>query len=96
MVGKKDLVGRWWNGRYGRIARRDIWLYTDDDRWLVEAREGDSDSPVQTWPFACEPDARALVTKLIETSGGAPQWRDLTGLYRRGDGRPTVNDDCDG
>jgi hypothetical protein len=30
------IVCRPWNGQYGRLVRRDIWLYTDDQVWRVE------------------------------------------------------------
>lgn len=30
----------WWNGIWGRLARRDVYLYADGVRWWVEAREG--------------------------------------------------------
>lgn len=76
-----ELLGRWWNGRYGRIARRDLWLLADESRYMVQARIGDSDAPVEKWQFACEPDARAKVDELIRTGGDG--WRELTDLYRR-------------
>lgn len=79
-----ELLGKWWNGRYGRIARRDLWLYADNGRFVVQARVGDGEARVQEWPFACEPDARAQVDELIRTGGDG--WRELTALYRR-DGR---------
>jgi hypothetical protein len=37
-----DLVGRWWNGRWGRLARRDVWLRRRTV-WEVEARQGEND-----------------------------------------------------
>jgi hypothetical protein len=39
-VGVMDLVGRWWNGQYGRLARRDTWLTSDGRTWHVRARQG--------------------------------------------------------
>ena len=38
-----DSPRHWWNGRWGRIARRDIYLRADGDRYVVEAREGGAD-----------------------------------------------------
>ena len=76
-----DLVGRWWNSRWGRLARMDIWLYRDGTQFLVRARKGDSEGPVQTWTYACEPDARVMVQQLIDTGGEG--WKEITELYRR-------------
>jgi len=30
----------YWNGKWGRLARRDILVFEDGGAWLVEAREG--------------------------------------------------------
>lgn len=70
-----DVVGRWWNGRFGRIARRDVWLERDV-RWRVRARQGDGDSPVWVRECANEAAARQLVDELL--ARGADEWRDLT------------------
>jgi hypothetical protein len=46
-----ELVERWWNGRFGRLARRDLWLYRSTT-WRVESREGDADSRRgNTWTY---------------------------------------------
>jgi hypothetical protein len=72
-----DLVERWWNGRFGRLARRDVWLY-QSTTWRVESREGDGDSGRgNTWTFDDEEQARAMVRRLLETGGDG--WRDLAG-----------------
>jgi hypothetical protein len=79
-------VGRWWNGVWGRMARRDIWLYKDSGRWLVRAREGTADSGRDvTWPpFQNEWSARAWVDRLMtESPGGRDGWKDLTKLVRK-------------
>lgn len=34
------MVEHWWNERWGRLARRDVWLRTDGTRWRVEAQQG--------------------------------------------------------
>lgn len=83
-----DLVGRWWNGTWGRLTRRDIWLYRDGPAWLVQLRTGDSDSPVREHRFATEAQARAFVQHGIDTGGSG--WKDLTRLYQRDrdDNRP--------
>lgn len=59
-------VGKWWNGTWGRLARRDIWLKCDGDLWVVEARKGDGDSKVWRRQFpGDEAGARALVAELL-------------------------------
>ena len=81
-----ELVGRWWNGVWGRMARRGIWLYKDGGRWLVRAREGTADSGrALTWPpFADEWRARAWVDWLmVESPGGRDGWKDVTKLVRK-------------
>ena len=75
-----DLVGRWWNGRWGRRTRRDVWL-TREVRWHVRAREGTADSGRELkWDFADEAAARHMVERLIR-SDPAVRWRDITDLY---------------
>jgi hypothetical protein len=49
-LGDVQLVQRWWNGRFGRLARRDIWL-EQDTTWQVRSRKGDGASPATTWRF---------------------------------------------
>jgi hypothetical protein len=59
-----ELVGRWWNGVWGRLARRDFWL-SRETRWQVVAREGDSETGrVMRWEFATEDEARETVRRL--------------------------------
>ena len=70
-----ELVKRWWNGRYGRIARRDIWLERDTT-WHVRARQGDGDSPSKTWTFPDQAQADALVQQLLDTA--PDDWKDIT------------------
>jgi hypothetical protein len=70
------VEGRWWNGTYGRIARRDIWLYTNGYVWRVDARQGDGDAKVWSKTFTGEKDARELVTQMMARSGN--EWRDIT------------------
>src|SRR5690606_40748346 len=70
-----ELVERWWNGRFGRMSRRDVWLYKQTT-WRVQCRIGDADNgKASTWDLADEKEARALVRRLLETGGDG--WRDL-------------------
>jgi hypothetical protein len=64
-----EVVGRWWNGIWGRLARRDIWLIRQT-RWLVRARQGDAESgQVLLWPYEEETGARAMIDRLIHADG---------------------------
>jgi len=82
MVGSVgDAVRLWWNGRWGRIAQRRVRLYHEPEAgekpWRVEAQAGDSESPTQSWRFACEPDALDWVDQLLDSDGG-DGWRPIT------------------
>jgi hypothetical protein len=74
------VVGRWWNGLWGRLARRDIWLASDGRSWLVRFREGGDDGREGEFAFADEAEARRLVQRLMETAPG--DWKDLTAVLR--------------
>lgn len=77
-------VERWWNGAWGRLARRDVWLRTDGERWEVEALAGGVEGHSHTWEFFCEPDARAHLRRLLDDGRGG--WRRLTtGAWARRD-----------
>jgi hypothetical protein len=71
-----EVVGRWWNGIWGRLARRDIWLIRQT-RWLVRARQGDSESGrVLWWRYDSQQQAQAMVDRLIHADG-PDSWREL-------------------
>ena len=72
-----ELLGHWWNRRWGRLARRDIWLKSDI-AWRVEARQGDGDSKIWSHEYATEADARAAINEMIDRTGGPGEWRVLT------------------
>jgi hypothetical protein len=69
------LVQRWWNGRFGRLARRDIWL-EHDEVWHVRARQGDGESRIKSWTYPTRQDADAMLHRLRETGGDG--WTDIT------------------
>jgi hypothetical protein len=73
-----ELVHRWWNGKWGRLARRDVWL-EQDTTWHVRARQGDADNPGKTkaWTFASRGDADQLVGRLLAAEP-TDDWRDIT------------------
>lgn len=76
-----EVRGRWWNGAWGRMARRDIWLMSDDDRWRVRGRVGGDEGREVNYQFDEEASARAMVERMMKTSVG--RWRDLTDALRR-------------
>jgi hypothetical protein len=73
------LVERWWNGSWGRLTRRDVWLRRTDVGWVVVARRG-SEGPEHTSPPLEEARAREMLTTLTEVrpddQAGA-RWRQL-------------------
>ncbi|SIM58233.1 hypothetical protein [Micromonospora cremea] len=74
----EDVAGRWWNGIWGRLGRRDVWL-TREVRWKVVARAGDSENGrVLRWEFDTEADALAMVKRLLAVDVGG-QWRKQAG-----------------
>jgi hypothetical protein len=81
MVRFMDLVGRWWNGQYGRLARRDIWLTSDGRTWHVRARQGDNDGREIHYDFDREYEAAAMVDRLRKAVPG--RWKDITKLVRK-------------
>jgi hypothetical protein len=83
-----ELRGRWWNGRYGRLARRDIWLYTDGTTWRVEARNGDGDSAKWHHDYVDGTEARAVVAAMIDRTGGPTEWRDLCSAALQAENQP--------
>ncbi|MEU1812354.1 hypothetical protein [Micromonospora aurantiaca (nom. illeg.)] len=70
----KELVTRWWNGVWGRLTRRDVWL-AREVWWHVIARAGDSETGrVLRWEFDTEDAARQMVRRLVQADGG--RWRE--------------------
>lgn len=71
----RDQPRHWWNGRWGRAARRDVYLRSEGDRYVVEAREGGSDGITRTWQPPTEEHALLLIDELLDDQSG---WRELT------------------
>jgi hypothetical protein len=83
-----EVINRWWNKRWGRLARRDIWLKRDTT-WRVEARQGDGHSHVWTHDYPSEADARAAIAAMIERTGGDSEWTQFTPSPPRSNGPAT-------
>ncbi|GAB3330798.1 hypothetical protein RMN56_12780 [Micromonospora halotolerans] len=76
-----EVWGRWWNGSWGRMARRDIWLLSDGRLWRVRGRLGGDDGQEVSYDFPDERAARSMVDRMKKTSAGT--WRDLTEAIRQ-------------
>ncbi len=73
--------GRYWNGAWGRLARRDIWLLSDGRLWRVRGRLGGDGGQEVCHEFADEGSAREMVDRIMKASAG--RWRDLTEAVRQ-------------
>lgn len=69
----RRLVEHWWNGLWGRMNRRDIWLYRHDDipdgsagAWTLRVHNGWHWD--REWPYADEGLARANLRVLLDTN----------------------------
>jgi hypothetical protein len=65
----------WWNGKWGRLGRRDIFLRADGDQWHVEHREGGAEGVSRFSEFDSEDEAYEAIRGLL---AGPDQWRELT------------------
>ncbi len=71
----------WWNGKFGRIARRDVFVWTDGHhRWEVEARRGGANGPSRRQAVHGEREALELAQRWRDMGGD--NWRDVSRLYR--------------
>jgi hypothetical protein len=64
----------WWNGTWGRLARRDVYLFEDAGHWWVESREGGADGRSRRYEFTDEESATDCVSGLLAQPGN---WREL-------------------
>jgi hypothetical protein len=67
------------------MARRDIWLMYDGQRWQVRGHLRGDGGPEVAYQFDDETSARAMVNRMMKTSAGT--WRDLTEAVRPIEGR---------
>jgi len=78
----EELRGRWWNKSYGRMARKDLWLWQGGSTWTVGARHGDSDSELWRRPFDREDEDRGLIDSIVKRNGGRKVCLDMTSLVQ--------------
>ena len=74
------LLSHHWNGRWGRLNRRDVHLYRTDSGYRVTAREGVDTVRERAWEPPDENAARQLVASLTEVEPDHPLnqgWREI-------------------
>ncbi len=65
----------WWNGKWGRIARKDVFLRVNGDIWHVEARAGGAEGVSQFFEYDSEDAALETVRAMLTGPG---TWRELS------------------
>lgn len=65
----------WWNGKWGRIARKDVFLRVNGDTWHVEARAGGAEGASRFFEFGGEDEALDAVRTMLTGPG---TWRELS------------------
>lgn len=66
----------WWNSKWGRLARRDVYLRADADQWFVEQRAGGAEGVSRFYEYDSEDEAYEAVRALLS---GPEEWRPLDG-----------------
>jgi len=64
----------YWNGRWGRLARVDVLLFEDGERWVVEHRIGGVEGRSTMIEFEGSDAALDRVRDLLADSDG---WREI-------------------
>jgi len=64
----------WWNGTWGRLVRRDLYLYEDGGAWLVEARLGGADGRSRWFNY---PDEDAALERVRDLMTESDDWREI-------------------
>ncbi|GAB2614210.1 hypothetical protein Aab01nite_70750 [Paractinoplanes abujensis] len=65
----------WWNGKWGRSARKDVYLRVSGDQWYVEQRAGGAEGVSHFFEYSSEEDALNTVRMLLAAPG---DWRELS------------------
>jgi hypothetical protein len=66
----------WWNGKWGRLARKDVFLRNDADQWYVEQRAGGAEGISRFYEYDSEDEAYDAIRSLLD---GPDEWRPLDG-----------------
>jgi hypothetical protein len=67
-------VSWWWNGKWGRLARRDVEIHHVPESWTVEAREGGPEGKSQRWRAASQDQAQQIADQLMRSD---ERWRPM-------------------
>jgi hypothetical protein len=67
-------VSWWWNGKWGRLARRDVEIHHEPESWTVEARQGGPEGEASRWTAPTEAEARTIAQQLMQTD---ERWRSM-------------------
>ena len=70
-----EFPRHWWNGKWGRSGRRDVYLREEQGRFVVEARAGGADGRSMKWEQPTEQEALRYAETLLSDQDG---WRELT------------------
>ena len=73
------IVGRWWNGRWGRTSRKDIWIEQRGDIVLLRWAQGGHEREREAADLE---RAQAAAQGLRDHGDPYDQWHDWTDLYR--------------
>jgi len=65
----------WWNGKWGRLTRKDVYLRVSGDQWYVEERSGGADGVSHFFECANEDAALDVIRAKL---GGPDEWRELS------------------
>jgi hypothetical protein len=76
---ERTLIERWWNGRFGRLGRKEVRLYREvAERWTVEVAEGEIDNGrIKPAHFDDEQTARQYVAHCRDVVPGE-EWKSLS------------------
>jgi hypothetical protein len=74
LFGMRQRAAWWWNGRWGRLARRDIKIYSDDASWSLDDVRGGVEGRVRTVADLDEARAMAMARDLMASGD---EWRDM-------------------
>jgi hypothetical protein len=83
-------VKRWRNGKYGRLVRRDVIIWTTEDRqrWMVEIQRGGADGRSQFREAPTWHEALAWAESL-RNANQRNEWKDISQI---GHNRPARRD----
>jgi hypothetical protein len=76
----RTVVRHWWNAKWGRLVRRDLYVRTDGRRWEVEARIGGAEGRSRRQVCHNEDEALALARRWLALGGS--DWTDVTSAHR--------------